>query len=119
MSHYYDVCAYCKYADFRAGKVYCTGEKEPPEVNPYHTCEYWKVNNRLREGEWMDARETPPPAWLSVLLYIPNYEPFPRVREGFLAVKDDGTLRGYMIPALHEILPLDEVIDWRPMPVHK
>lgn len=35
-------CCTCKYSHEQFGGLYCWGEKEPPAVDPYHTCESWK-----------------------------------------------------------------------------
>lgn len=120
MNHYYDVCTFCKYATLTGGKVVCSGGKELEIVNPFHTCEYWHLNKDLFNGEWIDAKKTPPPFWMSVLLYIPSYDPMPTVREGFLAADyDENEPECYVIPATHDRLALDEVIDWMPMPIHE
>lgn len=118
MSNYEEICTFCKYATLTGGRVVCIGVKEPEIVNPCHSCDFWRVNEKLSSGEWIDARQSPPPFWMSVLLYIPDYDPMPTVREGFLAADyDENVPECYVVPATHERLALDKVIDWTPMPI--
>ena len=114
------ICTFCKYATLIGGRVICHGGKELEIVNPYHTCDYWRPDNDFFNGAWFDAKKTPPPFWMSVLLYIPDYHPMQTVREGFLAADyDENVPECYVVPATHDRLALDKVIDWKPIDLHK
>lgn len=61
--------------------------------------------------KWFDAKRNPPPAWESVLGFMPNAAPFPQVRECYLI--DDGR---FFFPALKRF---EEVSLWAEIPTPK
>ena len=66
-------------------------------------------NAGYSKQEWISVDERLPNPYISVLVYMPDEEPFPTVREGFL------TKHGAWYAGGFDRLP-DEVVMWKEMP---
>jgi hypothetical protein len=72
--------------------------------------ELTEENERLRaEGEWISVKDRLPKPFVSVLVYMPDEEPHPTVREGFINKRGEWYAGGF------DRLP-DEVVAWTEMP---
>ena len=67
------------------------------------------LNNEIRE-QWIPVSKKKPKPFVSVLTYMPGEEPFPTVREGYMA--DDGTWVAGLF-----MREKGEVTHWKEMPL--
>lgn len=107
-------CADCKYGHDVGYALLCWGQKNAPKVDPDHICDSWKPNGEDDGWIWTCGVKYPDP-WVSVQVYLPEQEPMPTVREGYVIDEGEGVPTGWFIPALREGRLLYEIEAWKPM----
>ena len=91
----------------------CNKELDTDDPPCYWECMAQEiVRNHYRkqsEGEWISVEDRLPPAFVSVLVYMPQETPCPTVREGYVSTHGEWCAGGFLRQP-------DEVVMWREMP---
>ena len=67
-----------------------------------------------KQTYWTSPHKALPEPFVSVQVFVPSWEPFPRVREGYVIDDANGIPLKWFIPALREELDLYEPDAWAP-----
>ena len=84
------------------------------DVVPVVRCKDCKSNGEDDGWVWTGGVQYPQP-WVSVQVYLPEMDPMPTVREGYVIDEGEGIPTGWFIPALREGRLLYEIEAWKPM----